>query len=263
MAWGNLDESDSKKPAEAWITGWYMEISVAHIRKTSTTISVAVSESSPPFHHVLETLRNQWILRNILTKTTPGFNGTGRRTKNHGQRLFLGLAKKFRSPSKKTCWWLEKTRMEMRAKNPVVFICLQISHVFLECKDMIQKLNWNQASCGNVQKYACLMHLYRDIISCVYIVYIYMYIRIFKYVYTNIYVYTKIHVRIYTYTFHQESNDPWSEMFSQKRIITAYLRTVRRTKLWEMIRTQRPKSLQEKETKVGTKLPELINSIGI
>ena len=39
--------------------------------------------------------------------------------------------------------------------------------------------------------------------------------------------------------------------------------TVRRTKLWEMIRTQRPKSLQEKETKVGTKLPELINSIGI
>ena len=105
-----------------------------------------------PFHHVLETLRNQWILRNILTKTTPGFNGTGRRTENHGQRLFWGLAKKFRSPSKKTCWWLEKTRMEMRAKNPVVFICLQISHVFLECKDMIQKLNWNQASCGHVSK---------------------------------------------------------------------------------------------------------------
>ena len=113
-----------------------------------------------PFHHVLETLRNQWILRNILTKTRE--NGKGRRTKNTASGLFWGWQQKFRSP------------------------------------------NSNQASCGNVPKIWCLMHLYRDIISCVYIC-----IYTYKCIYTNfICIYTYIYMYIHIHSTKNPKNDP-------------------------------------------------------
>ena len=80
---------------------------------------------------------------------------------------------------------------------------------------------------------------------------------IYIYVYTHINVYTQIlyvftHIYVYTYTFHQESQkrpmiwDVFPKAYNHR------VSTVRRTKLWEMIWTQCPKSLQKKETKLGT-----------
>lgn len=165
MAWGNLDESDSKKPAEAWITGWYMEISVAHIRKTSTTISVAVSESSPPSTTCLKHSGINGFCAISSPRPHRVLTAPEEEQKTTASGFFWG--RQIQVTKQKNMLMIGKNKNgDESQKSSRLHLFADIT-CFLECKNMIQKLNWNQASCGNVQKYGCLMHLYRYNFVCI------------------------------------------------------------------------------------------------